>query len=143
MILLGIDLGDRRTGIAVCDENEVLATGIATVTAKGKRELAEILIEKAVGLEAAGFVIGDPVNMDGTHGERSDIAHRFAEMLREKSGLPVYLTDERCSTMLAHSIMNVTDTRGRKRKERVDTLSAEIILQDFIDRRKAALPESQ
>ncbi|MBQ7604018.1 MAG: Holliday junction resolvase RuvX [Clostridia bacterium] len=137
MRIIGIDLGDVRTGIAVSDETEFLASGLCTVRANGKRALLEIISEKASELGAGGFVVGDPVNMDGTRGDSSLKAHAFAERLAEKTGLPVYLSDERCSTKVAHSIMNLTDTRGKKRKKKVDTLSAEIILQDFLDRRRA------
>ena len=69
-------------------------------------------------------------------GERSQKVEAFAEKLREASGLPVTLFDERCTTMQAHTILSFTDTRGKKRKNTVDTLSAEIILQNYLDQRK-------
>jgi putative Holliday junction resolvase len=71
--------------------------------------------------------------MNGTIGPRAEHAKEFAEMLRELTGLPVEMFDERCSTMAAHQILNLTDTRGKKRKAAVDTLSAQIILQNYLD----------
>lgn len=132
--ILGIDYGDVRTGLAVSDATGLLACGIGTVEAPGERALIRQIraeIEKhSVGL----IVLGDPVNMNGTRGPRSELAHAFADKLRASTGLPVELEDERCTTMTAHAILNETDTRGKKRKAVVDTLSAQIILQNYMDR---------
>ena len=85
---------------------------------------------------AEEFVIGDPINMNGTVGERSLRVRDFAAYLEAESGKPVHLFDERCTTMAAHRIMNLTDTRGSRRKAAVDTLSAQIILQNYMDMRR-------
>ncbi len=138
-IFMGIDYGDVRTGLAVSDSLGILANGIGTFKAGGKRSLAEIIIEQAQKYSVDEFVLGNPINMNGTIGERSEKARSFGEYLSKQSGKPVHMLDERCTTMLAHSILNMTDTRGKKRKAAVDTLSAQIILQNYLDMNKDKL----
>ncbi len=140
---MGIDYGDVRTGLAVSDPLGILACGIGTVTAPGKKGLTEIILAKAAEYGVDGFVVGNPINMNGTAGERSEKAGRFAAFLAEQSGKPVILFDERCTTMAAHRILNLTDTRGKKRKAAVDTLSAQIILQNFMDSRPEELEQKE
>ena len=131
--ILGIDYGDKRTGLAVSDSLGFMANGIETVKANGDRALIAIIKEKIAELGVTAIVLGNPINMDGSHGPRSQKAEAFAEKLREATGLEVSLVDERCSTMQAYQYLNATDTRGKKRKDSVDTLSAQIILQDYLD----------
>ena len=130
---MGIDYGDRRTGLSISDDTGLLAVGVCTLVAEGNRKLIAGIISKATELGVDGFVVGNPINMDGSSGPRSEKVRDFAVRLERESGLPVVLFDERCTTMEAHSIMDMTNTRGKKRKQRVDTLSAEIILQDYMD----------
>lgn len=136
---MGIDCGDVRTGLAVSDALGMMAHGIGTFKASGRRALIAIVTEEAVKHGVDEFVVGNPINMNGTVGERSLKAQKFAEELKEATGKPVHLFDERCTTMVAHSIMNLTDTRGKKRKDTVDTLSAQIILQNYMDSHKNEL----
>lgn len=138
-ILMGVDCGDVRTGIAVSDALGIMALGVGTFKASGRRALIAIVIEQAQKYNVDEFVVGNPINMNGTIGERSLKAQKFASELESESGKPVHLFDERCTTMVAHSIMNMTDTRGKKRKENVDTLSAQIILQNYMDSHKNEL----
>ncbi len=138
-ILMGIDYGDVRTGIAVSDALGILASGVGTFNCTGKRALAQIIKEQAEKYHVDEFVMGNPINMNGTVGERSDKVRAFAEYLAEETGKPVHLFDERCTTMAAHQILNLTDTRGKKRKAVVDTLSAQIILQNYMDMHKQEL----
>ena len=135
-ILMGIDCGDVRTGIAVNDALGIMALGVGTFKASGRKALIGIVIEQAQKYNVDEFVVGNPINMNGTIGDRSLKVQKFASELEKESGKPVHLFDERCTTMVAHSIMNMTDTRGKKRKENVDTLSAQIILQNYIDSHK-------
>ena len=132
-ILMGIDYGDVRTGLAVCDALGLLASGVGTVTATGKKDLVRQILDLAGRYGAEAFVMGDPINMNGTVGERSEKVRRFAAFLRSESGKPVILIDERCTTMAAHRFLNETGTHGKKRKAVVDTLSAQIILQNYLD----------
>ncbi len=137
--LMGIDYGDVRTGIAVSDGLGILACGVGTFKAKGKRELIGTICSLAEEHAVDEFVMGNPINMNGTIGERSEKVKRLADELAAQTGKPVHLFDERCTTMAAHQILNLTDTRGKKRKDVVDTLSAQIILQNYMDSHKAEL----
>ena len=131
--ILGVDFGDTRTGLAVSDALGMLANGIGYVNSTWMPKTAELVAEKAKELGVAKIVVGLPVNMNGTIGPRAEHAKEFAALLGEATGLPVEMFDERCSTMAAHQILNLTDTRGKKRKAAVDTLSAQIILQNYLD----------
>ncbi len=136
MRILGIDLGDVRTGLAMSDESCFLASGLGTFTAYTPEKALEQIMNAIRTYGVQEIVMGNPINMNGTRGERSQKMEAFAQRLREESGLPVILFDERCTTMQAHTILSFTDTRGKKRKNTVDTLSAEIILQNYLDQRK-------
>ena len=136
--LLGIDLGDVRTGIAVSDPFGMLASGIETVSGLNDYELADKIRTYAVQYGVKSVVMGIPVNMDGSQGFRADKVRAFAAYLTERTGLQVILYDERLSTVEASRYLNETNTRGKKRKAAIDTLSAQIILQNYLDSRKRA-----
>ncbi|MBR2907926.1 MAG: Holliday junction resolvase RuvX [Clostridia bacterium] len=134
--LLGVDFGDKRTGLAVCDALRMLAAGIGTISPGGIEKTADAIAEEAKRRGVSGIVIGHPINMDGSEGPRSRRAVKLARLLSERTALPIGLFDERMSTMNAARFLNETNTRGEKRKSVIDTLSAEIILQNAIDRLK-------
>jgi putative Holliday junction resolvase len=134
--ILCIDLGDVRTGIAVSDPLGFLAIGLGTIKATGINNLIGEIKKTAGDYDAGLIVIGNPINMNGTSGERSQKVRAFAERLEAALGISVVLFDERCTTMAAHRILNETDTRGKKRKNVIDTLSAQIILQNYLDSHK-------
>ena len=134
--LLGVDFGDVRTGLAVCDKFRTIATGRGFIKESGIEKTAEKVAEYAKSEKVVGIVIGVPVNMDGSEGHRAERARRFASLVEEASGLPVATIDERMTTMAAARYLNETDTRGKKRKEAIDALSAEIILQNALDKMK-------
>ena len=131
--IMGIDYGEARTGIAVSDALGFLANGVGNIEERDINRLINKIAEKASELSAEMLVIGNPVNMNGTLGPKAEKVAKLAERLREKTGLPVVLFDERCTTMAAHKFLNETNTRGKKRKGVVDTLSAQIILQNYMD----------
>ena len=131
--VLGIDAGTVRTGIAVSDETGFLARAVCTVKAKGRRELVGKIVEIANEYSVRLIVMGNPINMNGTRGESSERIAKLADAVKEASGLEVVLFDERCTTMAAAQILNLTDTGGQKRKDIIDALSAEIILQNYLD----------
>ena len=135
MVIMSIDLGAARTGVAVCDEGEVLASPVGTVTEHNRDRLLQKLAALAAERKAARLVVGHPRNMDGSFGESARRAEEFARELSELTGLPADLWDERLTTVSAHGFLNQTNTRGKKRKETVDTVSAVIILQDYLSAR--------
>ena len=136
MIILSVDFGDTRTGIAVCDKTELLASPVTVITEKESKTLIEKITEIAAEKKAELIVVGLPVNMDGTHGERAQRCVDFAAALTEFSGIETVMRDERLTTVSAHKALDVTNTRGKKRKAVVDAVSAVMILQDYIDYRR-------
>lgn len=135
--ILGVDLGTVRTGIAVSDPSGLLAAPVGTVTQRDLERLAEQVAQTAQEQAAVEIVVGHPRNMDGTRGESARRAEQFAEKLRDLTGLPVSLWDERMTTVSAIGILNQTNTRGQKRKAVVDTVAATIILQDYLDYKRS------
>ena len=136
MRILAVDLGLQRTGVAISDEREVLASPIGTVTEHNRDRLLEKVAALAAEHKAAHLVVGHPRNMDGTRGESARRAEEFAETLSEKTGLPYTLWDERLTTVSAIGFLNETNTRGKKRKAVVDAVAAVIILENYLQRRR-------
>ena len=131
--ILGVDYGDVRTGLAVSDALGFLASGIGTIRPGGMRNTAVAVAEEAKKQNAVLIVIGMPKNMDGSEGFRAEAVRAFEALLSEYTDVPRVFYDERLSTVEAHRFLNLTDTKGKKRKEVVDTLSAQIILQNYLD----------
>ena len=129
--LLGVDFGDKRTGIAVSDSLRTMASGRQTISVGGMEKTAEKTAEIARELGVVGVVVGVPVNMDGSFGPRAQHAQKFANILQYKLGESIHV-----ATLAASRYLNETDTRGAKRKQVIDTLSAEIILQNALDKLK-------
>jgi putative Holliday junction resolvase len=131
--ILAIDLGDVRTGIAVSDPLGMLANGVCTVRMTDKEKIAEMVVGYIKQFGATKIILGYPVNMNGSIGPRAENAAQFKEILAKYTDVPVILYDERCTTMIAHTILSASNVSSKKRKNVVDTLSAEIILQNYLD----------
>ena len=135
--ILGVDFGDTRTGLAVSDASRFLASGIGYVSPGGIVKTADKVAEVAREQKVSAIVVGLPKNMDGSEGFRAERCREFAGLLREQlEDIPVAMIDERMTTMSASRYLNETNTRGQKRKGVIDTLSAQIILQNALDRLK-------
>ena len=134
--IMSVDFGDTRTGLALSDISRYLASGIGYVSPGGIVKTADKVAEMATENKASAVIVGLPKNMDGSEGFRADRAQEFADLLRERLSVPVAMFDERMTTMAASRFLNETNTRGAKRKTVVDTLSAQIILQNVLDRLK-------
>ena len=135
--ILGVDFGDTRTGLAVSDASRFLASGIGYVSPGGIVKTADKVAEVAREQKVSAIVVGLPKNMDGSEGFRAERCREFAGLLREQlEEIPVAMIDERMTTMSASRYLNETNTRGQKRKGVIDTLSAQIILQNALDRLK-------
>ena len=128
---LGVDFGDARTGLALSDISGFLASGIGTIKSKSFKETGDSVCEIAKKHDVGLIVLGHPINMNGTLGPRSDKIKAFREYLIEHSGIEVVLYDERLSTANAHVMLNMTGTRGEKRKSIIDEMSACLILQSL------------
>lgn len=136
MVILAIDLGVARTGLAISDPTECLASPIETIAERNREKLSDTIVKIAKERQVEMFVLGLPKNMDGTLGESATRAKEFGELLEQKTGLSVVLWDERLTTVSAAGYLNETNTRGKKRKAVIDTVSAVIILQNYLDSRK-------
>lgn len=136
MIILAVDLGAARTGLAVCDKNEVLSSPSGVIAERDREKLAETVAREVLTREAGAVVVGLPRNMDGSEGESARNAREFAERLREIVPVPVALQDERGTTITAHGYLDDTGTYGKKRKAVVDAVAATVILDNYLAYRR-------
>ena len=136
MVILSVDYGDARTGIAVCDRMEMLASPVKVINQSYAPKVIAEIEEIIAVYKPEIIVVGLPKNMDGTSGERAEKCKSFADELSEKTGIRTEMCDERLTTVSAHRALNVTNVRGKKRKEVVDAVSAVMILESFLAARK-------
>ena len=134
---LGVDYGDKRTGLAECDASGLIAGGIGTISEGGMKNTAERVAREAEARGCKKIIVGLPKNMDGTEGFRAEAVRAFGDILASLTDIPVEYYDERMSTMEAYRFLDGSSTFGKKRREVIDTLSAQIILQNYIDRERA------
>ena len=136
MVIMSVDYGDVRTGIAICDRLETLAYPVTVIKQdyepKLIAEIKKLVTEKKPDL----IVVGYPKNMDSSEGSRAQKCRDFSLKLKVETGIETDLWDERLTTVEAHSYLNDTNVRGKKRKNTVDAVAATIILQDYIDHRR-------
>lgn len=137
MIIMSVDYGDVRTGLAVCDKMQILASPVCVITERDREKLIEKIKEIAIERKVERFCVGVPQNMDGSYGFRSEDCREFGELLSEKTGIEVAFQNERLTTVSAHNILNTVDVRGKKRKAVVDAVSAVLILEDYMNSIKA------
>lgn len=136
MVIMSVDYGDTRTGIALCDRLEALAHPVEVITQSYEPKLIERIAE-LVGIHKPELiVVGYPKNMDSTAGERAQKCADFAKRLEERVGVKTDLWDERLTTVSAHMYLSNNNVRGKKRKQVVDAVAAVIILQDYLDYRR-------
>ena len=136
MVILSVDYGDVRTGIAVCDKSEFLASPVCVITERDADKLCAKICEIIAQYKAEQIVMGLPKNMDGSEGFRAIACREFAQKLEAESSVKVVMRDERLTTVSAHNLLNMTNTRGAKRKQTVDAVAAVIILEDYLAYRK-------
>ena len=133
---MSVDLGKARTGIAVSDKNESFAFPKEVIKEYNTEKLVNKICDTARESNAELIVVGFPKNMDGSIGERAKECKEIAEKIADVSKIKTILWDERCTTLSAHTALNYTDTRGKKRKEVVDAVAAVIILEDYLNFQK-------
>lgn len=136
MVILSVDYGDQRTGIAVCDPTETLASAVTVIHESYQPKVIAAVAALAEERHAGMIVVGLPKNMDASLGSRAQKCIAFAQLLGERTGLPVETWDERLTTVMAYQSMDLTGTYGKKRKKMVDAVSAVIILEGFMAHRK-------
>ncbi|MCI5751864.1 MAG: Holliday junction resolvase RuvX [Oscillospiraceae bacterium] len=136
MKIMGVDFGDSRTGLAICDKSEFLASPLTVIHEYNFDRCLEKTAEYVKSEKAELIVVGFPKNMNNTIGERAEKCTLFGKRLEELTGVTVVMWDERCTTVSAHQYLNETNVRGKKRKNVVDAVAAVIILESYLGYRK-------
>ncbi len=132
---MGLDVGEVRIGIALSDQTGLIAQGHATLERSGwERDLA-YLAKVAEEQEVDRFVVGNPLNLDGSAGRQAELSRDFAERLKEATGLAVVLWDERFTSLSAEKILIEAGVRRKKRRGAIDRMAAAIMLQSYLDSR--------
>jgi len=134
--ILGIDMGERRIGLALSDPLGYTAQGINTIQIKNPEEICNKLMNVIKEKNVELIVFGLPKNMNGTLGPQAKKVQEYADKIKQKSGLPVDFEDERLSTVSAEHVLLMADQSRAKRKKAIDKMSAVIILQSYLDRNR-------
>lgn len=136
--IMGLDIGERRIGVALSDAEGRLASPLTTINARpvarSVERIARLVAEHAV----SELVVGLPLTLRGEVGPQAQTVQQFARQLEERLGLPVHLFDERLTTAAADQLLRETGLKPEKRKQQIDQVAAAIILQDFLDQRRGA-----
>lgn len=136
MIIISVDLGKARTGLAISDKTGFLASSLCMIEEKNPQKILEKVAQKITENKAELVVVGLPKNMDGSEGDSAKNAREFAQKLTEFTGVKTVMQDERGTTITAHSYLSQRDVKGKKRKAQVDIVAASIILQDYLDKNR-------
>ncbi len=134
MRYMGIDYGDSRVGVAITDALGITAQGLETVPNKVYNKMVDRISQIINEYKPAKIIVGLPKNMDGSIGERGELSKKFVSDLKSiHPEMEFVLWDERLSTVQATRVLNETNTRGKKRKDVIDTVAASIILDSYIN----------
>ena len=136
MIILGVDYGKKRIGLAVSDPLGIAAHGLDTIESQGVEGDAAAVAKLAREQEDEEIVVGLPVNMDGTEGPQAEVCRDFADKLRARAQRPVHLVDERMSSQRAEKALADAGLNWRKRKKKVDRMAAQFILESHLQTRR-------
>ncbi len=139
MVILGVDYGDMRTGLALCDRGGMLARPAGVICEPGLDKTVKKIVDFALENGVERIVVGLPKNMDGSRGERAQLCEKVARKVAGRlnaTPIQVDLFDERQTTVSAIGILNEQNIRGKKRKETVDAVAATLILEAYLRRRK-------
>jgi len=131
--LIGLDLGSKRIGVSICDEKQLIATPLKTIT---RNTLNELIVELKVIIDEnniKGIIIGNPLNMDGSSGRSAQSVKDTSQKIEEKINIPICLWDERLSTIGAFNLSSQLDINVSKREKKIDENAAAFILQGAID----------
>ncbi len=138
MRYLGIDLGSKTVGLAMSDATLTIASSYKTIFFKDEDYSSTIseIIEIVKDYNITKIILGLPKNMNNTLGERALITTKYKELLEEKINIPIILFDERLTSVISNSILIEADISRKKRKKKVDSIAAQIILQDYLNKEK-------
>ncbi len=134
--IMGIDYGDARTGVAISDLLCTIVGSTCVVPSRNRDKAVVDIVKLAKDNMVGEIVVGLPKNMDGSEGPRAELCREFAEVLKEATGLPVAMWDERRTTVEAHNILSQHNYHGKKRKDTVDAVAASLILEGYLAYKK-------
>lgn len=134
--IMGIDYGDARVGLAFSDVTGFLVGDAFTLHERNLERVVDSIVSEVKAREVSEIVLGYPKNMDGTVGVRGEKSEELAEILKEKTSLPVILWDERRTSVSAHQILSNNGLKTKKHKAKVDAVAATLILQGYLDSRR-------
>ncbi len=136
MKIMGIDYGDARTGVAISDLLCSIVGQTCVVPSRNTEKAIADIVKLAKDNGVGEIVVGLPKNMDGTEGARAELCRSFAQQLKDATGLPVAMWDERRTTVEAHNILSQHNYHGQKRKNTVDAVAASLILEGYLAYKK-------
>lgn len=136
MIIISVDLGHARTGLAISDKSGFLASSLCVIEEHNDDRLVQKIADKIKENKAERVVVGLPKNMDGSEGESATRARELAQKISDLADVPYVMQDERGTTITAHAYLSAKEIYGKKRKKQVDAVAASIILQDYLDSQK-------
>ena len=131
--ILAIDYGQRRIGLAVSDPLGITAQGLETLTVNSSEDALAKIEQLVKAYSVSGIILGFPVNMDGTHGQKAHEVNRFAELLRQRTGLSVILSDERLTSLAAQRVLHQMGLKIKNKKRDIDRIAAQILLQEYLE----------
>lgn len=135
MVYLGLDLGSKTLGVSVSDRTGIIASSLEVLRYNEYSELLEKLDKIVEDRKVDVFVLGNPLNLNGTPSIRTEVSLEFKTILEERYNKEVVMQDERLSTVSANRLLISNDTKRKNRKKVVDKIAATIILQSYLDRR--------
>ena len=131
--LIGLDLGSKRIGVSICDEKQLIATPFKTINRTSNNELINELKIIIVENNIKGIIIGNPLNMDGSSGRSAQSVKDISNNIKKNIDVPIFLWDERLSTVGAFNLSSQLDVNVTKREKKIDENAATFILQGAID----------
>ena len=138
MRILGIDYGEKRTGLAISDPLGITAQPLPTVQGLSETQLIRTILDIAIEKEVEEIVVGLPRNMNGSLGKSGDKVMEFVKKLRTQTDRLVAIEDERLTTMMADRTLAALGEKPKTRKKKLDRMAAQLILQTYLDRKHAA-----
>lgn len=132
MKILAIDYGEARVGTAICDESETFCFPLKTIKNLNQEDLIKKIEELIILKKAKMIILGLPLNMNSSEGEKAKICREFAKKLKDSLKIPVALWDERQTTKQALNYLNLANTKKKKKKKVIDSVAATIILESFL-----------
>jgi len=141
--LIGIDAGTKTLGLSLSDARRTIASPMETIVRRKFTEDAARLLALAADHDIKGFVLGFPINLDGSEGPRAQATRALARNINKLCGLPILLWDERLTTALAERMLIAADQSRKRRAEVIDKLAATLILQSALDRLRLEAPQGR